>query len=139
MSDTSLAGQHELAEYVDGLPNLSGAETLIAGSIADAAERAVFAPPGSGDPFAGIDSAFAIACTGSCSLRAARSRSASGSRSPLLGGLVPDVPREGPQARLCRVRRRDHSSRPCPRAAIPIMMSMCTSRSPGQSRRACAV
>ena len=61
MSDTSLAGQHELAEYVDGLPNLSGGETLIAASIADAAERAVFAHPGSGDPFAGIDSAFAIA------------------------------------------------------------------------------
>jgi hypothetical protein len=61
VSDTSLAGPHELAEYVDGLPNLSGAETLIAATIADAAERPVFAPPGSGDPFAGIDSAFAIA------------------------------------------------------------------------------
>ena len=61
MSDTSLAGQHELTEYVDGLPNLSGGETLIAASIAHAAQRAVFAHPGSGDPFAGIDSAFAIA------------------------------------------------------------------------------
>ena len=46
MSDTSLAGQHELAEYVDGLPNLSGGEPLIAASIADAAERAVFAHAG---------------------------------------------------------------------------------------------
>jgi hypothetical protein len=38
------AGQH-LAEYVDGLPNLSGAETLISVAIADAAGRPVFALP----------------------------------------------------------------------------------------------
>ena len=52
---------HELAELVDGLPNLSGAEGLIATTIEDAAARAVFATPESEDPFAGIESAFAIA------------------------------------------------------------------------------
>ena len=65
MSDTSSigssAGPRELAEYVAGLPNLSGAEALIAETIADAAARPVFAAPASGDPFAGIQSAFAIA------------------------------------------------------------------------------
>jgi hypothetical protein len=50
-----------LAEYVDGLPNLSGAEALIEQTIADASSRPVFAAPVSGDPFAGIQSAFAIA------------------------------------------------------------------------------
>ncbi|HEX5922259.1 MAG TPA: hypothetical protein VFY45_00395, partial [Baekduia sp.] len=54
-------GAHELAELVDGLPNLSGAEGLIATTIEDAAARAVFATPESEDPFAGIESAFAIA------------------------------------------------------------------------------
>jgi glycosyl hydrolase family 57 len=57
----SPAGQQELAEYVDGLPNLSGAEELISTTIADAAARAVFANPGTEDPFAGIQSACAIA------------------------------------------------------------------------------
>ena len=65
MSETpsigSSAGPRELAEYVDGLPNLSGHEALIAETIADAAARPVFAAPASGDPFAGIQSAFAIA------------------------------------------------------------------------------
>jgi hypothetical protein len=65
VSDTSSIGSsggpRELAEYVDGLPNLSGAEALIAETIADAAARAVFAAAASGDPFAGIQSAFAIA------------------------------------------------------------------------------
>ena len=56
----SPAGQ-ELPQYVDGLPNLSGAEALIAASIADAAARPAFAPPDPGDAFAGIESAFAIA------------------------------------------------------------------------------
>ena len=50
-----------LAECVDGLPNLSGEEALIAETIADASARAVFAAPASGDPSAGIQSAFAIA------------------------------------------------------------------------------
>jgi hypothetical protein len=50
-----------LAEYVDGLPNLSGAEALIDETVADASDRAVCATPASGDPFAGIQSAFAIA------------------------------------------------------------------------------
>jgi hypothetical protein len=54
-------GTHELAELVDGLPNLSGAEGVIATTIEDAAARAVFATPESEDPFAGIESAFAIA------------------------------------------------------------------------------
>jgi hypothetical protein len=51
---------HELAEYVDGLPYLSGAEALIAATIKDAA-RPVFAAPASEDPFAGIQTGFAIA------------------------------------------------------------------------------
>ena len=54
-------GAHAPAELVDGLPNLSGAEGLIATTIEDAAARAVFATPESEDPFAGIESAFAIA------------------------------------------------------------------------------
>ena len=54
-------GQHELAEYVDGLPNLSGEEALIAETIKRASARPVFAAPASADPFAGIQSAFAIA------------------------------------------------------------------------------
>jgi len=53
--------RHELTDYVDGLPNLSGEEVLIARTIADAAARPVYAIPDSGDPFAGIQSAFAIA------------------------------------------------------------------------------
>ena len=65
MNDTTIVGssvgQHELAEYVGGLPNLSGEEALIAETIADASARPVVTPPGSGDPFAGIQSAFAIA------------------------------------------------------------------------------
>ena len=60
MSDTS-DSRHTLPEYVDGLPNLSGAEPLIAAAIADAAERPVFAFADGGHPFAGIESAFAIA------------------------------------------------------------------------------
>jgi hypothetical protein len=51
----------QLTEYVDGLPNLSGAEELIAETIAEASARPVFAAPASGDPFAGINSACAIA------------------------------------------------------------------------------
>ena len=49
-----------LAEYVDGLPNLSGEEGLIAATMAEAAARRVYPMPDSGDPFAGIQSAFAI-------------------------------------------------------------------------------
>jgi len=52
--------QRELAEYVDGLPNLSGEEALIADTIADAAATPVYAAPTGEDPFAGIESAFAI-------------------------------------------------------------------------------
>jgi hypothetical protein len=50
-----------LAECVDGLHNLSDEEALMAATIADASTRLVFAAPASGDPFAGIQSAFAIA------------------------------------------------------------------------------
>jgi Glycosyl hydrolase family 57 len=50
-----------LAEYVDGLPNLSGEEPLIAAAVAEAGSRDVYPRPESGDPFAGIDSACAIA------------------------------------------------------------------------------
>ena len=59
-TDSSVGGQ-ELAECVDGLPNLSGEDALIAATIADAKDRPVVAFPDAGDPFAGIQSAFAIA------------------------------------------------------------------------------
>jgi hypothetical protein len=57
----SLVGPYELAEYVDGLPNLSGDEALIAATIAEVAARPGVAVPASGDPFAGIQSAVAVA------------------------------------------------------------------------------
>ena len=57
----SRAGQRELLEYVDGLPNLCGEEALIAAAIADAAARPAFPRATSADSFAGIESAFAIA------------------------------------------------------------------------------
>ena len=60
MSDTTKIAQG-LAEYVDGLPNLSGEEALIAATIADAAAGRVYPMPDAEDPFAGIQSAFAIA------------------------------------------------------------------------------
>ena len=53
--------QRELPEYVDGLPNLSGEEALIAETIADAATTPVYGATTGGSPFAGIESAFAIA------------------------------------------------------------------------------
>ena len=53
--------RQRLAECVDGLHNLSDEEALIAETIADASTRLAFAAPASGDPFAGIQSAFAIA------------------------------------------------------------------------------
>ncbi len=52
---------NDLAEYVDGLPNISGSESLIDETIRSAANEPVFWHGGSGDPFAGIDSACAIA------------------------------------------------------------------------------
>jgi hypothetical protein len=60
VSDTTKAEQ-QLPEYVGALPNLSGAEAALSAAIADAAGRPVFPLPDSGDPFAGIESAFAIA------------------------------------------------------------------------------
>jgi hypothetical protein len=60
MTDVSNIG-HELSECVDGLPNLSGEEALIAATIEDAGAGRVYPIPGSGDPFEKIDSAFAIA------------------------------------------------------------------------------
>ncbi|HYB25658.1 MAG TPA: hypothetical protein VEF89_03505 [Solirubrobacteraceae bacterium] len=59
MSDT--ASSPGLAECVDGLPNLSGEEGLIAATIAEAGAHRVYPLPDSGDPFAGIQSACAIA------------------------------------------------------------------------------
>jgi len=53
--------QRELAGYVDGLPNLSGEEALIAETVADAAARPVYSAPAGGDPLAGVESACAIA------------------------------------------------------------------------------
>jgi Glycosyl hydrolase family 57 len=59
MSDTT--SRQDLAEYVDGLPNLSGEEAVVAAAIAEAAPRRLYPMPEAGDPFAGIQSAFAIA------------------------------------------------------------------------------
>ena len=53
--------QSELAEYVDGLPNLSGEEAVIAETVADAAARPVYGASAGADPFAGAQSAFSIA------------------------------------------------------------------------------
>jgi hypothetical protein len=50
-----------LPEYVDGVPNLSGEEALIATTIADAAAHRLYPVPDSADPFDGIQSAFAVA------------------------------------------------------------------------------
>jgi hypothetical protein len=51
----------QLAEYVDGLPNISGSESLIDEAIRARGQAPVFWGDGPGDPFAGVDSAFAIA------------------------------------------------------------------------------
>ena len=59
MSDAT--SRHELPEYVDGVPNLSGEEPLIAATIGDAAAHRVYPIPDAADPFDGIQSAFAIA------------------------------------------------------------------------------
>ena len=65
MSETSsvrsCGGRHELVECVDGLPDLCGAEAMIAATIAGAAACPAFAPATCVDPLAGIESAFAIA------------------------------------------------------------------------------
>ena len=53
--------RQELPEYVDGVPNLSGEEALIAATIADTVAQRVYPMPDSADPFDGIQSAFAIA------------------------------------------------------------------------------
>ena len=60
MSDAGEIGT-ELPESVDGVPNLSGEEALIAATIRDASTQRVYALPESGDPFEGIQTAFAIA------------------------------------------------------------------------------
>jgi hypothetical protein len=56
-----IATRQKLPEYVDGLPNLSGEEGLIEATIAETGAYRVYPMPDSGDPFAGIRSAFAIA------------------------------------------------------------------------------
>jgi hypothetical protein len=50
-----------LAEYVDGLPNICGSESLIDEAIRDRGQAPVFWRDDTGDPFAGVDSAYAIA------------------------------------------------------------------------------
>ncbi len=60
MSD-SAETRLELAECVDGLPNLSGEEAAIAATIEDAGRRRVYPARESEDPFEGIQSAFATA------------------------------------------------------------------------------
>ena len=62
MSDTR--AQHRESGFRSastGLPNLSGEEALIAATIADAARGGSTRCRESGDPFEGIQSAFAIA------------------------------------------------------------------------------
>ncbi|MGC1955222.1 MAG: glycosyl hydrolase family 57, partial [Gammaproteobacteria bacterium] len=51
----------QLAEYVDGLPNISGSESVVDEAIRVRSRAPVFWRDGAGDPFAGIDSAYAIA------------------------------------------------------------------------------
>ncbi len=51
----------QLAEYVDGLPNISGSESMVDEAIRVCSGAPVFWRDGAGDPFAGIDSAYAIA------------------------------------------------------------------------------
>ncbi len=51
----------QLAEYIDGLPNICGSEELIDEAIRGRGQAPVFWSGGTGDPFAGIDSACAIA------------------------------------------------------------------------------
>ncbi len=51
----------QLAEYVDGLPNISGSESVVDEAIRVRGRAPVFWRDGAGDPFAGIDSAFSIA------------------------------------------------------------------------------
>jgi hypothetical protein len=55
MSDTSdirSSVESQLAEYVDGLPNLSGDEPLIAKTIEDATRRVPADPHGTPDAYA---------------------------------------------------------------------------------------
>ena len=58
---TGTASNKGLAEYVDGVPNLSGEEALIAAAVAEAGSRDVYPRPESGDPFGAVQSAVAIA------------------------------------------------------------------------------
>jgi hypothetical protein len=51
----------QLAECVDGLPNICGSESLIEEAIRARGRAPVFWREGTGDPFAGVDSACAIA------------------------------------------------------------------------------
>ncbi len=60
MSDAGEIGT-EFPESVDGVPNLSGEEALIAATIRAAGTQRVYPLPESGDPFEGIQTAFAIA------------------------------------------------------------------------------
>jgi len=61
LSPQSSFTRDELVEFVDGLPNLCGEEALIEATIEEAAARQACSVPDAGDPFAGIESAFAIA------------------------------------------------------------------------------
>ena len=55
------ASENGITELVDGLPSLSGEEGLIGATVAAAATRRVYPIPEPADPFAGIQSAFAVA------------------------------------------------------------------------------
>ncbi len=59
MSDAARTGVG-LPECVDGLPNVSGEEALIAATMQGASTERVYPMPESGDPFEGIQSAFAV-------------------------------------------------------------------------------
>ena len=61
MSERKDGGMDQLAEYVDGLPNICGSENVIDEAIRSHGQAPVFWRDGTGDPFAGVDSACAIA------------------------------------------------------------------------------
>ncbi len=61
VSEPRHGGMHQLPEYVDGLPNISGSESLIDEAMRGRGLEPVFWRDGAGDPFAGVDSACAIA------------------------------------------------------------------------------
>jgi hypothetical protein len=61
MSEHGEGDMDQLAEYVDGLPNICGSESLIDETLRSHGQAPVFWRDGTGDPFAVVGSACAIA------------------------------------------------------------------------------